>query len=293
MKNLPIQDTQFWIDQWNKFIQVNHLRASHFDTPSIWDRMAKNYKRNEKDDSMTQKREETLVSQLLESEILFPGAKVLDVGCGPGNYANLFAREGADVVAVDISGEMIRRLEKETPQQLKKQIRTITGDWRNLNLYKSGFFKAFDLVFANMTPAASNPEGFLKLIEASKGWCYNATWVGRRKNQPLDQLAEELQGKSPVYRSMYFIFAFNLLISSGYLPITDYLDTTWEKDENLEDVFIHFLDYFQRNPQINPKNLETKIRAFLENNCIDGKISKSSSGTIGRLCWNVNKQFVV
>lgn len=293
MNNLPMQNRPFWIDQWNKFIRINHLRASHFDTPSIWDRMAKNYKRDENDDSMTEKREEALVSQLLENEILFPGARVLDVGCGPGNYANLFAREGADVVAVDISGEMIRRLEDETPKLLKRQIRTITGDWRNVNLREFGFFKGFDLVFANMTPAVSNPDGFLKLIEASKGWCFNATWVGRRKNHPLDQLAEELQGTSPVYRSMYFIFAFNLLISCGYLPITDYLDTSWEKEENLEDVFIHFLDYFQRNPQIKDKNLETKIRVFLEKKCINGKIHKSSSGIIGRLCWNVNKQFVV
>ncbi|MFC6582989.1 class I SAM-dependent methyltransferase [Sulfitobacter aestuariivivens] len=37
------------------------------------------------------------------------GAQVLDVGCGPGNYARLMADAGLKVTAIDGSAEMARR----------------------------------------------------------------------------------------------------------------------------------------------------------------------------------------
>jgi SAM-dependent methyltransferase len=40
---------------------------------------------------------------------LNPGARVLDAGCGSGQYAIAFAERGARVTAIDLSPEMIRR----------------------------------------------------------------------------------------------------------------------------------------------------------------------------------------
>jgi 2-polyprenyl-3-methyl-5-hydroxy-6-metoxy-1,4-benzoquinol methylase len=33
---------------------------------------------------------------------------VLEIGCGTGNFTELFAKTGADIIAVDISQELIR-----------------------------------------------------------------------------------------------------------------------------------------------------------------------------------------
>lgn len=43
------------------------------------------------------------IANLLESGILKPGMKLLDLGCGPGLYAERLARAGIEVVGVDIS----------------------------------------------------------------------------------------------------------------------------------------------------------------------------------------------
>ena len=47
------------------------------------------------------------VSFLMKALDLKSGMKLLDVGCGPGRHSHLFAREGINVLGVDISEEFI------------------------------------------------------------------------------------------------------------------------------------------------------------------------------------------
>ena len=43
-----------------------------------------------------------------EAGMLFPGCRVLDIGCGVGKYGTYLAALGYDVTLTDISGEMLR-----------------------------------------------------------------------------------------------------------------------------------------------------------------------------------------
>ena len=43
-----------------------------------------------------------------EEGMLFPGARVIDIGCGVGKYGTYLAELGCDVTLTDISGEMLR-----------------------------------------------------------------------------------------------------------------------------------------------------------------------------------------
>jgi 2-polyprenyl-6-hydroxyphenyl methylase / 3-demethylubiquinone-9 3-methyltransferase len=45
-----------------------------------------------------------------------PGERVLDVGCGEGGFAAQLARAGAEVVAVDVAEEPLRRARERHPQ---------------------------------------------------------------------------------------------------------------------------------------------------------------------------------
>ncbi|HEY8303664.1 MAG TPA: class I SAM-dependent methyltransferase [Solirubrobacteraceae bacterium] len=49
------------------------------------------------------------------SERLHRPARVLDVGCGEGHFAALLAREGAEVMAVDVAAEPLRRALARAP----------------------------------------------------------------------------------------------------------------------------------------------------------------------------------
>jgi SAM-dependent methyltransferase len=55
------------------------------------------------------------VSFLVDSLGLAPGARILDVGCGPGRHAHALGRRGFEVVGVDISERFVGLARKATP----------------------------------------------------------------------------------------------------------------------------------------------------------------------------------
>lgn len=73
------------------------------------------------------------------------GKKVLDVGCGEGYNTRFFAQQGADVVGVDFSNEMIQ-LAQEKEKQRPLGIRYCRASWTDLSLFK----KEFDIVLSTM-----------------------------------------------------------------------------------------------------------------------------------------------
>lgn len=46
---------------------------------------------------------------------LKPGMKVLELGCGSGNYTELYAKSGADILAVDLSEDLLEIARKRLP----------------------------------------------------------------------------------------------------------------------------------------------------------------------------------
>ena len=75
------------------------------------------------------------------------GKEILDLGCGNGYLARRFAREGADVTAIDSSLRMIKNAQAHDPKNTLN-IMYIHSDANRLNLITDA---SFDLVFANMS----------------------------------------------------------------------------------------------------------------------------------------------
>lgn len=62
-------------------------------------------------------RERFLLERLRgEADRIERAPRVLDVGCGEGQFADALARAGAEVLAVDVAGEAVRRARKRHPQ---------------------------------------------------------------------------------------------------------------------------------------------------------------------------------
>ena len=49
---------------------------------------------------------------ILRGAELGPGMKALEIGCGTGLFTRMFAESGAEIVAVDISGELLEEARK-------------------------------------------------------------------------------------------------------------------------------------------------------------------------------------
>jgi magnesium-protoporphyrin O-methyltransferase len=85
----------------------------------------------------------TLLSYLPED---LKGARILDAGCGTGAMAHILAERGADVVAVDLSSQLIEVARERTPKQLRNRIAYHAGDMTSAELGQFDYCVAMDSI---------------------------------------------------------------------------------------------------------------------------------------------------
>lgn len=79
------------------------------DLKQTYNKIAEDYHKNHADDQHWIKSAEKFIN------LLKPGAKILDVGCGTGLKSKYFLAEGFQITGVDISDKMIEIAKKENP----------------------------------------------------------------------------------------------------------------------------------------------------------------------------------
>jgi 2-polyprenyl-3-methyl-5-hydroxy-6-metoxy-1,4-benzoquinol methylase len=100
-------------------------------------------------------------------DILSPGAKVLDVGCGPGNAAKLLAESHKEfeILGIDLSTEMINRARTNV---VSTRVNFSVGDIRNLNLKGT----EYDAVLASFClPHLTNEEAKKLVHDIGEALC--------------------------------------------------------------------------------------------------------------------------
>lgn len=93
------------------------------------------------------------------------GFEMLELNCGTGEDALMFGERGFNIVATDISQEMLRVTQKKAEQfSLQSKISSHYLDLDSFN--ETLFDKKFDLVFSNFGGLnCINPESFKKLLD--------------------------------------------------------------------------------------------------------------------------------
>ena len=125
-----------------------------------------------------------------EEGMLFPGARVLDIGCGVGKYGTYLAELGYDVTLTDISGEMLRHASANmakyhTPWAVYR------CDFNEASGEEPAFSEGFDLTISTMSPAIHDAETVRKMGAMTRGWCFLARF--RDWEQPFrDALMREM-----------------------------------------------------------------------------------------------------
>lgn len=84
---------------------------------------------------------------------------VLDLGCGLGRHALLFAKYGFKVTAADISEYAIERVKKAAEEE-KLSINTVVCDMAGLTFDRS----SFDCIFSYLAISHTDTEGFEKIL---------------------------------------------------------------------------------------------------------------------------------
>ncbi len=279
---------EFWIERWEACLRrASHPRATGYAGRRVWDYLAPRYGRGEDRDEAHARQIERLVLDLKGRGFLGEGARVLDVGCGPGWTAIAFAKAGAEVVALDFSPAMLDRLREGIPSALADRIRPVEDDWERVDLGERGWEAHFDLVFASMTPAVGTPQAFLKLHRASRHGCYFRGWAGRRKDYPLGLVWERLKGEPMPPMCADIVTAFNLLNAMGLSPSVEFQEVAWESQEPVESVRRFFEELFAGQPDLPEDELSGRIADLLASLAVDGMISRRTEGRVGTLVWEV------
>lgn len=90
--------------------------------------------------------------------------RVLDVGCGPGSFALPLARRVKEVVAFDVSAEMLQHLDQQAKDEGVENIKTMQGSWLDAD---PSLLVGFDTVlcFNAVGVVAARPDGQKDIVE--------------------------------------------------------------------------------------------------------------------------------
>lgn len=281
-----IMQKGFWVEQWNELNKMT-TAFSGYGSSATWNAMAADYGR-EKHKTDVDDRIQQTIDRLECGGVVISGSRILDVGCGNGRYARAFARRGAEVVCADISEKMIGRLRSESAPDELSRLRPLVVDWKTLDLTQYGFTGGFDLVFANMTPAVSEPQAFLKLMHASKKWCWFRGWAGGRVNPLLERLHRVISGNEPEPFTGNFTIAWNLASASGYFPDSRFESIQWTHRKPLEDCIAFNTLFFSGDDETVREQIADKIANSLSEIAVDGYIENTVTGHTGSMLWSVN-----
>ncbi|WP_286820252.1 class I SAM-dependent methyltransferase [Desulfobacter sp. UBA2225] len=283
----------FWENQWLKTIERSKAEQparSEARGPcdiNRWDNMAKDFAQRTSGEKASVKRDATL-KQLVDKGILTPKTRVLDVGAGPGSWALPMAKLCAHVTALEPSGGMIDIMSKRIEQEKVDNISIVQKTWQETDLAEQVWKKAFDLVFASMTPGIDGPDAVMKLMAASTHYCYMSAFSGPGMNQQFAPLWEKFFDRPMPQKHTDIIYPFNLVYAMGYRP--DITFSWWNKeiDWDRDHTIRHITRFFQSHMEIT-REAEQIIADYVETRCVDGEYVPAAPVCRGAMTWSVHE----
>ncbi|MDI3477268.1 MAG: hypothetical protein PWQ59_793 [Thermoanaerobacterium sp.] len=252
---------------------------------NFWDSRAEEFNNSTLREE-SQKRLADVIDYLVSKGMLHKEAEVLDIGCGPGRYSMEFARRAKRVTGLDISPKMIQYAMENGKKAGLDNVCFKLISWEELALEEQNWIKKFDLVFAAMCPGINSRETLMKMIQASKRFCFMSSFANRT-DKIKDALCGEVLGQRVEYRWGTGIYcAFNILWHSGFFPEICYHDVKWENVWSLEkaiDLYSFQLDKGGKSDI----EIKKKIESYLTDISENGMIKETTEAKIAWMYWEV------
>ena len=223
--------------------------------------------------------------------MLFPGARVIDIGCGVGKYGTYLAELGYDVTLTDISGEMLRHA-KANMARYKTPWAVYRCDFNEATGEEPVFAAGFDLAISTMSPAIHDTGTVRKMSAMTRGWCFLARFYDweqpfrnmlmRELNMEPRRVFDDLKGDCA---SM--IRAVN---EASFVPRVKYVNYSWSDARTPEQM----ADYMLRNYFPEEENKDRLYRETLSlakrHAGPDGTVSDEVSTRVAWIYWKTEEQ---
>ncbi|MBA3027602.1 MAG: methyltransferase domain-containing protein [Desulfobacteraceae bacterium] len=217
-----------------------------------------------------------------EKGVAVEGRTLLDIGCGTGIFTLPLAREAMEVTGLDSSPAMIERLKAQADLHGMANVNTRVLSWKEADLAKEGFEKAFDGVWASMTPAIQTENDFFKMEQCAKHWCVYIGW-GRKRENPFLQSAFEMHGLQfgpppGAFKSR------DILMDMGRSPSLDLFGASWDWKGTAELAVESMAGHIEMQGRTADRR---KLLEFARSNQENGLVRHTTHVEQGILVWQV------
>jgi len=277
---------KYWTDCW-KISNPLSEQMTETDLVTFWNRRSGDFAKKVHSPK-SRKRSRDNIGFLEANGVRCKGAKVLDIGCGPGGLSLPLARAGAKVTALDISAGMLARLREATGKG-DLPVETIECSWWNADIDELGLRGKFDLVIGSMTPAIKDPETFEKMMACSKKHCfYIGSLPGTGAPVTQDLVKNISRSPGPRRSAMGMVFPFMYLYLKGYRPEVKITGRKWTEDLPWAEAAEHAIDILSHDQKVTDA-AKRKIRAYYQATAVDGNCRFTNEMFLALMVWRVDR----
>ena len=259
------------------------------DTIQKWDRVAPDYQRVYRlglNDYNTR-----LLRFWVESGMLFPGARVLDIGCGVGKYGAWLAELGYDVTLTDISGEMLRHAE-ENMAKFRTPWTVYRCDFHEVTGREPVFADGFDLSISTMSPAIHDAETVRKMSAMTRGFCFLARFSAWE--QPFRDMLMRRMGLGPRQLHAGLQEDCDAMIravrEAGLTPQIRVVDYNWSDERTPEQMADHLVRRYFDGEATVEEIRAASLRAARELADADGLVRDGVDTKVAWIWWNAKER---
>jgi SAM-dependent methyltransferase len=288
---MSITQTDFWEKQWQNVIEVSPIRRrrpdSHEGKLVRWNKMAPEFARRVGSEKSAALRRET-ISTLRAQGVLKKEFRVLDIGAGPGAWALPMAGHSLHVTALEPADAMADILASRISEAGVDNIAVERRTWQSADLGELGWYRAFDLVFASMTPGIDGPAALKKMMAASRGYCYLSAVSGPGWQSQYAGLWEIFFNEPMGEMSNDIIHPFNLVYAMGFRPSLTFSVWEGQRYQARDEAVRQFVQFFESHMEMT-QTAEAIIGEYVDSLCQDGQYLNPRDIYRGTMIWQVEQ----
>lgn len=279
----------FWEHAWNEAIAADRERSNEKRAVDVWNRRARNYDKNVGSESGSRRVEEALAF-LDAYGVLKNKLRILDLGCGPGNFTIAFAERGHEVVALDPAEKMLAMLEEKLQARpdLRPRVTAVAADWVPLIPSEYGWDNHFDLVFASMTPGVKDVATLEKAMAVSKRYLYLSRFAGPRLQPSVEAIWSQFNAAPYYSLSLDILFPLNWLYAAGHRPVQHFSHWQREHCQPVDEAVDEIINVLALRLDVD-ESVERAVRLYVETHAESGRFCEQKGATSAMLLWDKSK----